>query len=344
MRAGARAALAAIALALVVTGCGKRATEDVRATVDGGHLVLENRSNTDIHFQLIEPLFAFIPLSTPNNRLEDGKTLKLRISPSQRGTTLDMAWWRPGNRIAGSELRGPDRVRRIRVKLVELTEPLPPDEEFVRACIALAATTAREQRERPGGTARDLARSYSGPKAEDDCMKRAEQLCPDTPAQCAGELATTRASLVQVEEALARHREEPTAAKAGDDRRSGALEVVAKEAFYDLREGKIDRYVARMCDGTRKLNAGPFMRGLLANSGQDFAQRGVELGRVTERAADHVTFDAVDAAMLTGRAPAVPPLKVTASFQRNGDRVACSRSSKYGSAAARRNRARALPV
>lgn len=320
MRASARVALAAIALVLAVSGCGKRPTEDVRATVDGGHLVLENRSNTDIHFQLIAPLVAFIPLSTPNNRLEDGKLLKLRIAPSQRGTTLDMAWWRPGERIDGSELRGPDRVRKIRVNLVELTEPLPPDEEFVRACIALAATTAREQRERPDGTARDQARNYNGAKAENDCMQRAEQLCRDIPAQCAGELDTTRASLARVEEALARHREMPAAAKAGDDRRSGALEIVAKEAFYDLREGKIDRYVARLCEGTRKLNAGPFMRGLLVKSGQDFAQRGVDLGRVAERAADHVTFDAVDAAMLTGRTPAMPLLKITASFQRDGDR------------------------
>jgi len=38
---------------------------------------------------------AFIPLSTPLNQLEDGKTLKLRIAPSQRGETIDMAWWRP---------------------------------------------------------------------------------------------------------------------------------------------------------------------------------------------------------------------------------------------------------
>ena len=42
------------------------------------------------------------------------------------------------------------------------------------------------------------------------------------------------------------------------------------------------------------------MRGSLVKSGQDFAQRGVELGRVAERGADRVTFDAADAAMLMG--------------------------------------------
>ena len=320
MRAGAGTVLIAIGLALAVAGCGMRPTEDVRATVDGSHLVLENRSNTNIHFQLIQPLTAFIPLSTPNNLLEDGRTLKLRIAPSQRGETINMAWWRPGERIDGSEIRGPDRVRKIRVQLAELAEPLPTDEEFVRACIALAAGTAREQRERPDGTARDLARNYNARKAETDCMNRAELRCPAAPALCAGELAKTREALGRVEEALAQHREGSAPAETGRKRQSRLLEVVAKEAFYDLREGKIERYVARLCEATRKLNAGPFMRGLLVKAGQDFARRGVELGRVADGGADHVTYDAVDAAMLTGRAPAVPLLKVTASFQREGER------------------------
>ena len=320
MRTRSKVVLIALALAVAVAGCGGRPSEDVRATVDGSQLVLENRSNTDIHFQLIQPLTAFIPLSTPLNRLEDGRTLKLRIAPSQRGETIDMAWWRPGDRIDGSEFRGPDRVRKIRVKLAELAEPLPTDEAYVRACIALAAATAKEQRERPGGAGRELARNYNASRAENDCMQQAELRCPAAPALCAGELATTLATLARVEEALAGHRATPAAAKSGDGRPSGALEVVAKEAFYDLREGKVDRYVARLCEGTRKLHAGPFMRGLLVKSGQDFAQRGVELGRVAERGADRVTFDAADAAMLTGRAPAVPLIKVTASFQREGER------------------------
>ena len=323
MHAGRGAALAAIAiaLALAVTGCGRRGNEDVRATVEGSQLVLENRSNADIHFQLIQPLVAFIPLSTPLNRLEDGKTLKLRIAPSQRGETIDMAWWRPGERIDGSEIRGPDRVRKIRVQLAELAEPLPPDEEYVRACIALQAATAREQRERPGGAARDLARNYNAARAENDCMKLAEQRCAGAPALCAGELATTRETLARVQEALAKHREAPATAGSGDGRQSsGSLEVAAKEAFYDLREGRVERYMARLCEGARKLHAGPFMRGMLVKSGQDFAQRGVDLGRVVERGTDQVTFDAVDAAMLTGRAPAAPLLKVTASFQRDGER------------------------
>jgi hypothetical protein len=320
MRAGGKAVLAALALALAVAGCGRRASEDVRATVDGSHLVLENRSNTDIHFQLITPLTAFIPLSTPLNRLEDGKTLKLRISPSQRGETIDMAWWRPGERIDGSEIRGPDRVRRIRVKLAELDDPLPADEALVRACVALAAATAQEQRERPGGAARDLARNYNAAKAENDCMARADLHCPNSAAQCAGELATMRATLARVQETLAQHRAAPAGAARGSERPSGVLEVLAKEAFHDLREGKVDRYVARMCEGTRKLHAGPFMRGMLVKSGQDFAQRGVDLGRVAERGVDEVTFDAADAAMLTGRAPAMPLLKVKASFAREGDR------------------------
>ena len=159
MRTRSKVVLVALALAVAVSRCGGRPSEDVRATVDGSQLVLENRSNTDVHFQLIQPLTAFIPLSTPLNRLEDGRTLELRIAPSQRGETIDMAWWRPGDRIDGSEIRGPDRVRKICVKLAELAEPLPTDEAYVRACIALAAATAKEQRERPGGAGRELART-----------------------------------------------------------------------------------------------------------------------------------------------------------------------------------------
>jgi len=68
-------------------------------------------------------------------------------------------------------------------------------------------------------------------------MKQAKLRCPDAPALCANELATT---LARVEDALARHRETPAAAKSGDGRTSGVLEVAAKEAFYDLREGERD--------------------------------------------------------------------------------------------------------
>ncbi len=320
MRAGGKATLVAIALALAATGCGSRPSEDVRVSVNGSQLVLENRSNTDIHFQLIEPLVAFIPLSTPLNRFEDGKTLKFRIAPSQRGQTIDVTWWRPGERLDGTELRGPDRVRRIRIKLDELTEPLPADEAYVRACIALAGATAKEQRERPGGTARDLARNYNGRKAESDCMAGAEQRCPDRPENCADELAKTRQALAGVQEALERHREAAAAARPAAVAPPGKLEVAARDAFYDLREGKVDRYLARLCEGTRKIYSGPFVRGTLVKTGQEFAQRGVDLGRIAERSAEQVTFDAIDLAMQTGRAPALPPLKIKASFQREGDR------------------------
>ena len=156
MRTGSKVVLIALALAVGVAGCGGRPTEDVRATVDGSQLVLENRSNTDIHFQLIQPLTAFIPLSTPLNRLEDGRTLKLRIAPSQRGETIDMAWWRPGDRIDGSEIRGPDRVRKIRVKLVGWPSRCRP----TRRTCARASRWRRPPR-RSSASARAAARANS---------------------------------------------------------------------------------------------------------------------------------------------------------------------------------------
>ncbi len=323
-RARALFAGAACAAAVVVAGCGLRANEDVRASVAGSHLVIENRSHADIHYQLVQGRVAFIPLSTPLNLLQDGRTLKLRIAPSQRGEAVDLVWWRPGERIDGSEFRGPDRLRRIRVALEAPAEPLPTDEAFVRACVEVAAAVAEERR--ASGGARGQATYHSPAKAEADCMKEVEQWCATAAApECARELANQRARLASVREVLARHSElaaqrQAAAVAAGSDPTAGALEVAGREAYHDLREGKVDRYLARLCPATRSLQSGPFMQGQLRKTGADFAARGVDLQRVAERGADHVTFDALDRATLTGRTPGAPAVKVKATFERDGER------------------------
>lgn len=298
--------LSSLATAVALAGCGFRANEDVSATVQGSHLVIENRSNTDVHFQLMAPLMAFIPLSTPNNRLEDGKVLRLRIAPSQRGEQIDFNWWRPGKKLEGG-MYGPDRVRKVRLVLTELPEPLPADEAYVRACVAL---TAANLKQRGSG-------NYNARKAEADCMAKADRLCPDKPEKCAGELAQAKGALAAIQEAQ-KPPVPPVVAAAGTQ--SAALDVVGREAFHDLREGRIDRYLSQLCEGTRKIYSGPFTRGTLAKAGQDFAQRKVELMRVAERGEDEVTFDALDGAQVAGKAGTVPVIKIKASFQREGDR------------------------
>lgn len=296
----ARLPLLLLAAALAAA-CGSRANEDVRASVQGSHLVIENLSHADVHFQLIEPLMPFIPLSTPNNLLPDGKTLRLRIAPSQRGQKIDFNWWRPGKAL-DKGIRGPDRVRKIRVELRELDEPLPADEAYVRACIALASAQA--------------GRNHDAAKAEEDCMAKADALCPATPEPCARELAAVRAALAAREDEQKASREAAAATASRDYVRSGALDGVARDAFLALRAGQVDRYLDALCEDTRRIHVGSFTRGLLQKTGQDFAQRKVELVRVASRDNDEVIFDAMESARPAGGGAAPPPFRIKATFRR----------------------------
>ncbi len=290
-----------VAAALLAAGCAPKPNEDVRVSAQGTHLVIDNQSHADIHLQLIEPLVPFVPLSTPNNLLADGKSLRMRIAPSQRGQKVDVNWWRPGKELEKG-IRGPDRVRRVRVELAPLAEPLPTDEAYVRACIALESA--------------QRGRDYNAAKSERDCMQKAEALCPDAPARCAGELNAATAALKARDDEERTQREAKAAAAARDAVRSGALDGAARNAFLDLRDGRIDRYLAALCEDTRKIHSGAFTRSLLEKAGQDFAQRKVELLRVAQREEDEVTFDAVEQAKVAGSAPASPPLRIKATFKR----------------------------
>jgi hypothetical protein len=120
-----------------LAGCGPRLSEDVRARIDGAYLVIENRSGGDVHVQLAAgPLQqAYLPLSLPGNRLSDRRFQRHRIGSAQWGQQIELHWWRPGEPIDPSGLRGPDRVRRLQVRLTEPAE-LPVDEQAVRACMA----------------------------------------------------------------------------------------------------------------------------------------------------------------------------------------------------------------
>ena len=90
-------------LAATLTACGRHSggNEDVQLRVEGSHLVIENRSGEDVHVQLLEDpmLMAWIPASLPGNLLPDGQSRRHRIAPSERGKKIQLAWWRPGEKI-----------------------------------------------------------------------------------------------------------------------------------------------------------------------------------------------------------------------------------------------------
>lgn len=146
-------------MALVGVGCGQRPTDDVRVRLDGAHLVLENRTGADIHYRLAaSPMQqAETPASLPGNRLENGHFERWRVAPSQRGQSVEVHWWRPAKVADASGVRGPDRVRRLPLELVD-PDPLPLDELAVRACIAAHKARARAR-----------------PQTEDFCMQEAER-------------------------------------------------------------------------------------------------------------------------------------------------------------------------
>lgn len=303
--------IAALAL-LSTAGCAKRGTEDVRARVEGSHLVIENRSGTDVHVQLVSGPAAWLPLSTNLNLLADGAKHTMRIAPSERGKSVEVAWWRPGAKVAGTDVRAPDRIRRLPVELVPLSEPLSQDEALVRVCIQLAEVSAQEEAERPGGGGRQSARSNNPHQVERSCMKQAEDGCPA--GNCAQQLAEQRAVLARVQDALAKHREAAAAPRPGEQ------EAAAKRAFQFLRNGPIEGYVAVLCPSLREGYAGPFMQKSLRERGQDFARRQVELGRVSDQGPLHVTFEAFDVEMMTGYKPPNPALKIMAKFGRESHR------------------------
>lgn len=302
--------IAALAL-LSTAGCAKRGTEDVRARVEGSHLVIENRSGTDVHVQLVSGPAAWVPLSTDLNLLADGAKRTMRIAPSERGQSVEVAWWRPGAKVAGTDVRAPDRIRRLPVELVPLSEPLSQDEALVRVCIQLAEVSGQEEAERPGG-GRQPARSSNPHQVERSCMKQAEDGCPT--GNCGPQLAEQRAALARVQDALAKHREAAAAPRPGE------LEAAAKQAFQFLRNGPIEGYVATLCPSLREGYAGPFMQKSLRERGEDFARRQVGLGRVSDQGPLHVTFEAFDVEMMTGHKPPNPALKIMAKFGRESHR------------------------
>jgi hypothetical protein len=315
-----RRGLVFVALAVALAACAKRGDENVTARFEGSHIVIENRSGEDVHAQLAQGRGAWVPISTPNNRLADGQSLRARVAPSDRGQAVELVWWRPGKKIADSEMRGPDRLRRVKIELPPLTEPLADDEMLIRTCLALGNERVAEYRERRP--------SRYGPGepppavSEMKCVEMAERDCPK--GRCIQELRVLQAQLEFVRDLRQRNQEKPEVSSPARASAGGpSLVHVTERAFHELASGYIDDYVARLCPSLRDIYAGKFMRGQLRKQGDGFRSRGILLGKVSKVEELAVTMDAVDHDMLERRKPVIPPLAIKATFKIADDDRPC---------------------
>jgi hypothetical protein len=189
MRLSVRTSVAVlVACTLLLAGCGRKENA-VRFVADGAYMVVENRSGEDIYYVIGSvPATPFIPIVSPDTRLENGRMKRLRVPPSRRGEAVELAWWFKGKeKRDGVELG--DRIRRIPMTLAALAEPLPRDEVYVLACIEMRAIVFEYQRDDSSRYARDAARGYDPRRAEAECMKEAEEKCVMTRADCENSLA-----------------------------------------------------------------------------------------------------------------------------------------------------------
>lgn len=316
-----------LALAAAVAACGRRGgNEDVQLRVEGSHLVIENRSGEDVHVQLLEDpmLMAWIPTSLPGNLLPDGQSRRHRIAPSERGKKIQLAWWRPGKKFGDSDIRGPDRIRRVRLTLPPLAEPLADDERLIQVCLALGREGKAEYRERPRGLPEMRVSTPPRPVSEGACIELAETQCAS--GQCSEVLQERQQQLEVVRDARERHRAANAAvALSGRPGSVPGLSLVdtAKAAFGDLASGHVEAYVARLCPGLHEGYAGEFMRGALRKTGEDFKRRGFMLGKGAVESRGVVVIEAADEAMMTGRKPALPMLAIQARFETTAEGRPC---------------------
>lgn len=234
-----------------------------------------------------------------------------------------MFWWRAGERFEGSDFSKADKLREIRVTLDELTEPLPTDEAVVRTCVAIAATRSKAPHFNPAGDALRASGPSNPLLAERDCMTAAERACTSD-EECRNALSDQHAALTKVEQALAVIAQTPATRDSAAQPAAGAvwdasaLESAAKDAFYDLREGKVDSYVARLCPGFRESYRRPDMRDKLDARGREFAKNNLDIAKLAESGEGYLIFTAFDDDVAQGRVPATRMPRVRASFEREG--------------------------
>ena len=302
----------------VLAGCGSNDAGQVQARLEGSHLVVTNTSLYEVCYSLRDDSIGWLPLCTPENRLAGGGVLRQRIAPSRRGSTTGVYWWRAGERLEGSDFRKADKLREIRIALDEPATPLPIDESVVRTCVAIAATRGKAPHFNAAGDALRASGASNPVTAEHDCMAVADRACTSDD-ECRSELSHQQAVLAKTEQALAAIAPTPTAqdsaATAWDEI---ALASIAKDAFYDLREGKVESYVGRLCPDLRAGYQRPDMLDKLQARGRAFAARNLDIAKLAESREGHLIFMAFDDDVAQGRVPATRMPRVRASFERAG--------------------------
>ena len=122
------ALLAVLALSLVA-GCGKD-PEAVTVTLDKAKVVIKNDSGSDVYYFLTGyPGVAWIPASLPNIRIKPGSQVSHGIDPDDADLRRDgfiVNWWHEGEKYDKTDIRGADRVRKVRITPQQLAAALPP--------------------------------------------------------------------------------------------------------------------------------------------------------------------------------------------------------------------------
>jgi len=143
------ALLAALALSLVA-GCGKD-PEAVTVKLDKSKLVIRNDSGSDIYYFVTGyPGVAWIPASLPNIRIKPGAQFSLGIDPDDSDLRRDgfiVNWWHEGDKYEKTDIRGADRVRKVRVTPAQLAAALPPipDPAVTRATASELLAACKER-------------------------------------------------------------------------------------------------------------------------------------------------------------------------------------------------------
>lgn len=140
-----------VVLALsLVAGCGKD-PEAVTVTLDKAKVVIKNDSGSDVYYFLTGyPGVAWIPASLPNIRIKPGSQVSHGIDPDDADLRRDgfiVNWWHEGEKYEKTDIRGADRVRKVRITPQQLAAALPPipDPAETRATASALLAACKER-------------------------------------------------------------------------------------------------------------------------------------------------------------------------------------------------------
>jgi hypothetical protein len=100
---------------LLLNGCGLLGDpEAVKVDVKQNYIVIDNQSNAEICFFTVDSTQkseVWTPACRAANQIRRGGSQQVSTESMESGTPLQVNWWHKGEKIAGSDLYGADRVR-----------------------------------------------------------------------------------------------------------------------------------------------------------------------------------------------------------------------------------------